>query len=102
MGSFSEFKPSLRREDEMEEAEAPMRNLGKHSQSQRWQLGPITRDHSNKQGLLPRRTPLLHSVRVNPTEVDRAPVTFRGPPPSLSICDGCRGTFYELFSPCIP
>ena len=84
----------------MEEAEAPMRNLGKHSQ--RWQLGPITCDHSNKQGLLPSRNPLLHGVRVNPSEVDRAPMTFRGPPPSLSICDGCRGTFYELFSPCIP
>ena len=55
----------------MEEAEAPMRNLGKHSQ--RWQLGPITCDHSNKQGLLPSRNPLPHGVRVNPSEVDRAP-----------------------------
>lgn len=86
----------------MEEAEAPMKNLGKHSRSQRWQLGPITCDLSNKRGLLPCRNLLPCSVGGNLTEVDRAPVTFRGPPPALSICDVYRGTFYELFSPCIP
>lgn len=67
MGSLPEFKSSLRCENEMEEAEAPTRDLQRHS-PQRQQLGPMPYFCSNKQGLLPCRNSLPCSAGDNPTQ----------------------------------